>query len=745
MEDLERRRMRLDENRLELLHRLNANWPSYLKFTLAEGRIADLERHPLREELAAIEAKRAASLPFFSPKAGDVRWFTAGKCAEELMVAIDQLRCWILPSFGWEEPIQPLVIPACASGQMGKLIVAIYPGGYFRWRTSNKSDCIQRVVNKLRAMRTLDALKPEHVFDRTPSLFELRQQYAIALATGDRDSAMEAVQTIDHHQVDTAVNTTFMQIRLWDQFREHSEIVDSPVVRELVRLRIPRSIRLSILKAYHTVFLAQYEAAGDTESAIRFYQEKLHPILSGLIRSLSLEDGLQTRRCLAYLACSEKDGNLAHQVLKAQHDPFLMVLFRGKHLQDTARDSSGTIEAFNRARQRGDWEDLQKEGLNLLRPKPEDVLPDVWRAFLPILLESLNHLPNPDLQRALAEHSSASRELSAAIPQTWAEFLDATAHRRWEQSRGFLNADTRPSLAELELVDSLRTLNTLEELLTDPGLVNEPGGSEVAGDMLAAFVEDFVRQELFPEDRYADVYRGLFHIWAAQKTGSLKTHDGHLLLVLAHAELSCRGDENGEIAGAIHRWWQARRVRALAPFVIEALELLVNYTRDMSLCENLWIELADLVRLDPGAYSPGEKSLLRQIGKSLDLDEKTIEEFLAAKPAQDVAEEVDILAGVGLKKVAIVSLHERAASLAAKMINERTKAPVILVAEKDAGAQTKSAKTADVILFVWSASKHAVYRAFDDVRDKLTYVQGVGASSIVLALERWATKNFATR
>jgi hypothetical protein len=38
---------------------------------------------------------------------------------------------------------------------------------------------------------------------------------------------------------------------------------------------------------------------------------------------------------------------------------------------------------------------------------------------------------------------------------------------------------------------------------------------------------------------------------------------------------------------------------------------------------------------------------------------------------------------------------------------------------------------------VWAATKHAVYRAFDDVRDRIEYVQGTGASSIVLALERW--------
>jgi len=357
------------------------------------------------------------------------------------------------------------------------------------------------------------------------------------------------------------------------------------------------------------------------------------------------------------------------------------------------------------------------------------------------LLESLNYLPNRELQEALSALSSAIGEITTTIPKNWAELLDATANRRWEKARRFLNADTRPSLTELDFIETLHALNTLEELLTDPDLVNEPGGSEVAGDMLVAFIEDFVRQELFPEDRYADVYRGLFHIWAAHKTGSVRMPDGQLLLVLGHAVLSYRGDEKGEIAGAIRRWWQARRVRALAPFLIEALELLVNYTRDMSLCENLWIELADLVRLDPNAYSPGEKSLLRQMGKGLDLDEKTIEEFLAARTAQDAEEGADILAGARLKKVAIVSLHEKAASLAAKMISERTKAPVVLVAEKDAGAQTKSAKTADVILFVWSASKHAVYRAFDDVRDKLTYVQGVGASSILLALERWVMKN----
>ena len=87
-------------------------------------------------------------------------------------------------------------------------------------------------------------------------------------------------------------------------------------------------------------------------------------------------------------------------------------------------------------------------------------------------------------------------------------------------------------------------------------------------------------------------------------------------------------------------------------------------------------------------------------------------------------------------KVAIVSLHERAAREAAAQIGKRTDAHIIVVTDHAAGDGTASAATADVILYVWGATKHAVYRAFDKVRDRLEYVQGTGSASIVRALER---------
>lgn len=94
------------------------------------------------------------------------------------------------------------------------------------------------------------------------------------------------------------------------------------------------------------------------------------------------------------------------------------------------------------------------------------------------------------------------------------------------------------------------------------------------------------------------------------------------------------------------------------------------------------------------------------------------------------------MARASLSKVAIVTRREEQAEEAARQIRRRTQAQVTIVTADVAGAETNSAKLADVILVVWSTISHAVYRAFDSVREKISYVQGTGAESIVAALEK---------
>ena len=133
-----------------------------------------------------------------------------------------------------------------------------------------------------------------------------------------------------------------------------------------------------------------------------------------------------------------------------------------------------------------------------------------------------------------------------------------------------------------------------------------------------------------------------------------------------------------------------------------------------------------------------ERELWKSIGLHLGFDQGTVAEYLEVQGTPFQGEDpTDIFATSNLKKVAIVSLHEKSAKAAADLIRQRSGAEVIIVSDHVAGAATQSAQSADVVLVVWAATKHSVYRAFDKVRDKLAYVQGTGPSSILLALERW--------
>ena len=113
-------------------------------------------------------------------------------------------------------------------------------------------------------------------------------------------------------------------------------------------------------------------------------------------------------------------------------------------------------------------------------------------------------------------------------------------------------------------------------------------------------------------------------------------------------------------------------------------------------------------------------------------------------PADLEAAQDDLIRTADLHKIAIISTREEQARMAIELLSERTDAELILVTATTSGHETRSALDADLIAYVWSASTHAVFRAFDGVdRRKIAYVQGTGAVSIVLAVERWVRESFA--
>lgn len=322
-------------------------------------------------------------------------------------------------------------------------------------------------------------------------------------------------------------------------------------------------------------------------------------------------------------------------------------------------------------------------------------------------------------------------EPSIADWEAWFERLSSTGS---QEAGLFLSQRPTQSPSALTPAKVRRLVEALEHTFLDEALLSQR--RELLQEALAELLQDYVREPEFPRTALGDLYLAILRLWASLFAGSTVGGAPNVLLELASAALKLNR-EPAEVLRIIHSWWEARRVPAQLPFLLDAIELLAREHPDRNAPASLWIEAADFVRRAPEHLTASEKSLWRRIGKALGLDASTISDYLPE--ATEPAAATDTLRAAGLRKVAIVCMRERQASDAGAAISERTGAEVVLISGKTPGETTASATAAaDVVLFVWMATTHSVFRAFDGFdRRRFCYVQGTGAASIVRALERW--------
>jgi hypothetical protein len=389
---------------------------------------------------------------------------------------------------------------------------------------------------------------------------------------------------------------------------------------------------------------------------------------------------------------------------------------------------------------RGDIRALQELAPSILDGLAGSSAEPLLNESLDALRQSLEVLPNPTLAATLA-HADAASVAGPSMPQTWSELLSRLLEGDLAAAERFLALDEveRPSPERLSAAERDAALATLEELLTDPAYTAKANGRWITDVALPAFVEDFVSDRRFPRSELLPLYLQLLRLWAEHKRGSAYAPDGQLMLLLSSAVLQRTPGHEGEIASLLIGWWRARPVRAALPFLLEALDLVLEFMASEAPAQQFWLDGASLAARESASLSGTERLLWRRLGLRAGFDERAVDEVLPEAPAlPEEQAESDVLRDLGLSKVAIVSLHRRPAEAAAEVLAERTGASVFVVDETVAGPGTRAAQTADVVLFVWAATKHAVFRAFDSVRDRVVYVPGTGAASIVLALERWA-------
>ena len=684
-----------------VLNRLQTTWPSaWRALDTADP------QHPLYEEILALRSSGTCHLPFFSDR-GQASWISIAGDADALRSAIAGLRAWIIPSFAWEDRARPVLRPTDYSGPLADALAELAPAGYYRWHSAPAGTAV--IPPRLRLWRQVQSRRPNFASAKPPSLFELREQFRLALATGDPAIAGQVLNAIDERQLDTAANTLFMRTQARARFGAYTEITQEPRLAELVSLRLPQAVRTNIVNAFFEVYLREHDERGDAESATRAFTEAVYPAIGGLLALCRPEDGRPVERTLVYYAAST----------------------------GAAPPSNDNREqAFFDALRQGDWRAVQESGTRLLE------LPDTTTSTLILraaLTESLKHRPNAHLETRLAPEHKAS-----PVPESWSQFITRVRAADYTSAESFLELDDRPALHPGHITETLEIVAGLEEFFTDPNHDQNTTALELLGRSLPLLIEDIVGESDFPRCPLGAAYLSLLQLWTQERATHVQPADSSVALCLAGGALQCVPDVDTQVANVLRQWWESRQVRARMPFLLEALDLLAQYAREFGIAQGLWIEGVAFVRAQAVELTRAERQLWRSLGRRLGFDRETLAEYLPEPAIVTEHDADDVLGVAALHKIAIVSLHEKAAQAAAVLLRERTKAEVFVVSELVAGPGTRNAQTADVVLLVWAATKHAVYRAFDDMRDKVAYVQGTGASSIVLSLERWVLSSRVT-
>jgi hypothetical protein len=724
----------------ELLKTLSRSWPDEYRVDSLDS-IESIPKHPFKGELIALRDGNSCSLPFYG--AEKITFLTMAPNVTDFNNEINLIRAWIIPSFAWEKfdegPGSSIVTKRDPTNTLSPVIFKLSPSGYFRWAANINNE--KQVYQKLKEKRTLSENQPKNIFLRSKHLPELREQLFIGMTTGDYESSKNAIDEIHHHKLDRASNIYLMKIRLFDKFRMFEEIVKFEGLERLLSLSIVKSIKGMIASAFYNFYLKELEDININES-IEKYKFYIHDILSNSLNHFKVSDGLIYAKLLLYKAVVSVEGRGLYRLIQNEsnlkNDPIVKQL-----LNKLSRDSlleEPSKDRFYRLYKNREWLRLHELTLGLIK------LNKIGRSDLQIfesLKKSLNYCANEALQTKLVEIFGT---FEIDMPQNWKEFCEALKAKDYKKAKLFLQCGERVDVSQSDETDIIEVINLIhflvEEIETRSDNSYEILEIDIIERTLSLIIDEVINESEFPRSEREDSYFKIFQIWFLRKLGSLKPHDWSLLLALADGLLEISDDREREIINNLRECWEKRKVPGNLDYLLNSIELISERSQDRNILVDMWMDGAIFIDSTNCNYilSPSDQDLWRSIGLQIGLDQQTIEQYIRPTTSTD-DESKDPLKEYGFNKIVIVSLQEKSAKMAVDHIKKRTGATVTVVSEGDAGDRTKEACSSDVILFVWSANKHAVYQAFDKVREKLAYVSGTGATSIVRSLEQWTIKN----
>lgn len=633
-----------------------------------------------------IERARAgviSTLPYALPSKGTVHWVSFGGDSRELLEYAEDLRSWVLPGYGTHGDLN--FARSSSQGRLAKLVHEVSPSGYLRWTSDfNSFPTILCILHQMHALLTC---MPNMASTSPPSVHVLRFRFVSALRCRDWDEAEQVINDIDRWNLEQAHKTMQMRLRLMGEAREYAALLEIVEKHSLWALTHPTRVAEAITDAVIHEILQPMELMSTPDIVI----EKLRPWFTKLTTLLPLVS-LQISRAplFAYFACIDDDGATAISLLSdlpTSLAEFIRDRFQADHVQVTTPQSTQNTKT---------------------------VANDVH-----VYDESSGNHPSPRqsywsiLQVLVRQGSLSALELHLS------------------------ELDARVSV-DSELLDAVP--DVVMDLISDPIIEASSSSRNAMQEVLTSLVDLIFSLPGFPNQKHIDIYLSVAEALVYVRGDSASEEDAHLLhgLLAAIANLSATSLQS--CTKLLRAWWQLRPVLPRLDWLLAVLDSLAPLHPHPDEMVDLWVEAVGLAHRKQVILTPSELRLWTRVSGLLELDAKDVAKDLESLRPLLQDQQSDALANVPWQKIAIVSLQESAAREAARELQSRTNAEVIVVTSLVQDGLTKTAKAADVILLVWAACSHAVYRAFDDCRSRVVYVQGTGTTSIIAAAEQRAEK-----
>lgn len=543
------------------------------------------------------------------------------------------------------------------------------------------------------------ATRPQLEHARVPSVAALRLEFVSALKVGNWARAEACVNEIDHWTLDHASATLQMRIRLLDARGETTELFGFIRQHEAWNFTSPQRIAAAIVSAVDACAIQPVEERDGLQAAYDLFRRTWYP-------------------------------RLVHLIAEAKGDR-----------------RASRLAAFASA--------VDGDAHSLVALLPD--LPQALESFLRTQVPTVALPTGPDTALASGPVASAddpavatpapSDEVAALVVGDgrtyWGQLHRAIKDGNVAHTRRLLTALESDMLASQQFIAGAS--DGLLELLTDPVIDLQYEAKTLRYEALAALVDCFVGAPDFPDLKHLEIYLSLLSGLVEVRGGAVSEADSQLVLGLGAAVATLSADACPKCEEAFRGLWRRRPIVPRLEWLAAALDTLVELHPAPQNLVDLFTDGLLLAERKAVHMSDTKVAMWRRIGAALELPSEDVEALLGPLVEPESAERTDALAGVGLETIAIVSLREASANSAAKQLEDRTGATVFVVTSLVADDDTRRAANADLVLYVWAASTHAAYRAFDRWRDKLEYVQGTGASSIVMAAERWAMRRAQER